>query len=85
MVEQVIRQKLPPGAQKSEFLLEHGMIDSIVSRCELKGKLSQFLTFLTGNEREYLTLHAARVNKKLPEELQELLMLADDGNSSPHR
>ncbi|NGX55651.1 MAG: Acetyl-coenzyme A carboxylase carboxyl transferase subunit beta [Chlamydiae bacterium] len=69
VVEQVIRQTLPPGAQKSEFLLKHGMVDCIVSRSDLKKKLGQFLAFLNGNEREYLTLHAARVNKKLPEEL----------------
>ena len=60
VVEQGIRQKLPEGAQKSEFLLKHGMIDCIVSRHQLKKKLGQFLTFLTGNEREFLTMHAAR-------------------------
>lgn len=58
VVEQVIRQKLPPGAQKSEFLLKHGMVDAIVRRSELKEKLAQFLDFLTGNEREFVTMHA---------------------------
>lgn len=57
VVEQVIRQKLPPGAQKSEFLLKHGMIDAIVPRHEMKKKLALFLDFLTGNEREYVTMH----------------------------
>ncbi len=52
VVEQTIRQKLPEGAQKSEFLLEKGMIDCIVNRHELKDKLFFFLDFLTGNERE---------------------------------
>lgn len=46
VVEQTIRQKLPPTAQKSEFLLNKGMIDCIVSRAELKKKLSFFLEFL---------------------------------------
>jgi acetyl-CoA carboxylase carboxyl transferase subunit beta len=46
VVEQTIGQKLPPGAQKSEFLLQKGMIDCIVPRSELKQKLKQFLTFL---------------------------------------
>lgn len=55
VVEQVIRQKLPPGAQKSEFLLKHGMIDCIVNRFELKKKLSFFLEFLCNNERQYLS------------------------------
>lgn len=47
VVEQTIRQKLPPTAQKSEFLLEKGMIDCIISRAELKEKLFFFLEFLT--------------------------------------
>lgn len=47
VVEQVIRQKLPKGAQKSEFLLEHGMIDAVVPRAELKKKLTQLLYFLS--------------------------------------
>lgn len=50
VIEQTIGQKLPPGAQKSEFLLEHGMIDCIVRRHELKGKLTEFLEFFTKAE-----------------------------------
>lgn len=46
VIEQTIKQQLPPGAQKSEFLLEHGMIDCIVNRRELKAKLAEFLEFL---------------------------------------
>ena len=78
VVEQVIRQKLPPGAQKSEFLLQHGMIDAIVKRRDLKAKLVQFLYFLTGNAREFVTLHAAR-SKRLPsKKLQELFLLTEE-------
>lgn len=51
IVEQVTGQKLPPGAQKSEMLLEKGMIDAIVKRSELKQKLQFFLSFFTGNAR----------------------------------
>ena len=50
VVEQTIRQKLPNTAQKSEFLLEKGMIDCIVNRSELKDKLAFFIGFLSGNE-----------------------------------
>lgn len=46
VVEQTIRQKLPPNAQKSEFLLERGMIDAIVPRAQLKNKIAFFLSFL---------------------------------------
>lgn len=47
VVEQVMREKLPEGAQRSEFLLKHGMIDAIVSRAEMKKKLSLVLHYLT--------------------------------------
>ncbi len=53
VVEQCIGQKLPPGAQKSEFLLEKGMVDCIVSRHILKDKISLILEFLTGNDKVY--------------------------------
>ncbi len=46
VIEQTIGQQLPPGAQKSEFLLKHGMIDCIVKRHELKNKLAQLLHYL---------------------------------------
>lgn len=52
VIEQTIGQQLPPGAQKSEFLLEHGMIDCIVNRHELKQKLADFLEFFKGNHTE---------------------------------
>ncbi len=55
VVEQTIGQKLPPKAQKSEFLLEKGMIDCIVNRHELKDKLFLLFEFLTGNERSYMS------------------------------
>lgn len=47
VIEQTIRQKLPPGFQKSEFLLEHGLIDMIVQRKSLKPTLSQLLGYLS--------------------------------------
>ena len=47
VIEQTIRQKLPAGFQRSEFLLEHGMIDMIVHRKNLKATLSQLLDYLS--------------------------------------
>ena len=47
VIEQTIREKLPEGFQRSEFLLEHGMIDAIVKRPEMRQKLSQLLTLLS--------------------------------------
>jgi len=46
VIEQTIRQKLPPGFQRSEFLLEHGMIDMIVDRRDLKRTLVRCLRLL---------------------------------------
>src|ERR1041385_6505633 len=43
VIEQTIRQQLPPGFQRSEFLLEHGMVDMVVSRRDLKATLSRTL------------------------------------------
>jgi len=47
VIEQTIKHKLPPGFQRSEFLLEHGFIDMIVQRKELKSTLSQLLDYLS--------------------------------------
>lgn len=52
VVEQTIGQKLPAGAQKSEFLLEKGMIDCIINRWELKEKLVYFLEFFQETARD---------------------------------
>ena len=49
VVEQTIGEKLPPEAQKSEFLLAHGMIDCIMQRHELKTKISSLIRCFTGN------------------------------------
>lgn len=54
VVEQTIGQKLPPGAQKAEFLLEKGMIDGIVKRRDLKRKLSFFVDFLHNSSHKDL-------------------------------
>src|SRR2546421_5497628 len=46
VIEQTIRQKLPEGFQRSEFLLQHGMLDAIVSRKELKSFIASSLDLL---------------------------------------
>ncbi len=46
VIEQTIRQKLPEGFQRSEFLLEHGFLDAIVPRKEMKGYLAEALTWM---------------------------------------
>ena len=46
VIEQTIRQKLPPGFQRSEFLLEHGMLDAVVARKDLKAYIARALDFM---------------------------------------
>ena len=50
VIEQTIRQKLPKDFQKSEFLLEHGMLDSIVDRREIRDFIIQLLNFMMNPE-----------------------------------
>ena len=47
VIEQTIRQKLPEGFQKSEFLLEHGLIDIIVNRKDLKSVISSLIDYFS--------------------------------------
>jgi acetyl-CoA carboxylase carboxyl transferase subunit beta len=49
VIEQTIRQKLPAGFQRSEFLLEHGMLDAVVHRKEMKPYIARALDFMAGS------------------------------------
>ncbi|WP_068877785.1 MULTISPECIES: acetyl-CoA carboxylase, carboxyltransferase subunit beta [unclassified Phenylobacterium] len=52
VIEQTIRETLPPGFQRSEFLMERGMVDQVVKRADLPEKLSSILkTLMMGRER----------------------------------
>jgi acetyl-CoA carboxylase carboxyl transferase subunit beta len=46
VIEQTIRQKLPQGFQRSEFLLEHGMLDAVVHRKQIKSYIARALEFM---------------------------------------
>lgn len=49
VIEQTIRQKLPEGFQRAEFLLDHGMLDAVVERKDLKSFIVQSLSFMSPN------------------------------------
>ncbi len=51
VIEQSVQQKLPAGFQRAEFLLEHGMLDAIVPRAELRATLARLLDLLAGPPR----------------------------------
>jgi acetyl-CoA carboxylase carboxyl transferase subunit beta len=46
VIEQTIREKLPEGFQRAEYLLEHGMLDMVVHRRDLKETLGRLVTLL---------------------------------------
>jgi acetyl-CoA carboxylase carboxyl transferase subunit beta len=52
VIEQTIREKLPEGFQRAEYLLEHGMIDMVVPRSELRQRLALLIGYLAPEERE---------------------------------
>jgi acetyl-CoA carboxylase carboxyl transferase subunit beta len=49
VIENTLKTKLPPGFQRSEFLLSHGMVDCVVPRAQLKQTIHQLLVHLGGN------------------------------------
>ncbi len=51
VIEQTVREKLPKGFQRSEFLLEKGAVDRIVDRRELKQELTELLSILSGKHK----------------------------------
>jgi acetyl-CoA carboxylase carboxyl transferase subunit beta len=51
VIKDTTQSELPPGFQTAEFLLDHGLIDAIVPRKELKPRLIEYLTFLTANQK----------------------------------
>ncbi|NVK01319.1 MAG: acetyl-CoA carboxylase carboxyl transferase subunit beta, partial [Oceanospirillaceae bacterium] len=48
VIEQTVREKLPEGFQRSEFLLEHGQVDMIIHRKEMRERLGKILRQLQG-------------------------------------
>jgi len=51
VIEQTIKQKLPPGFQRSEFLREHGFVDMVIERKDLKETLAKSIKMLKGNKK----------------------------------
>ncbi|MGR2668762.1 hypothetical protein [Vibrio campbellii] len=49
VIEQTVREKLPDGFQQSEFLLEHGALDMIVERRDMRKRIGQLIAKLTNN------------------------------------
>ena len=71
VIEQTMKQKLPKGFQRSEFLLEHGFVDEIVERPKMKEALASYLRMHSEEARQKETIidiNAAPVQEKMGEE-----------------
>jgi len=64
VIAQTVRQELPKGFQTSEFLLEHGFIDQICVRSELKDRLFQLLRYVVKDQPAFATRKTAKIPKK---------------------
>jgi acetyl-CoA carboxylase carboxyl transferase subunit beta len=51
VIEQTVREKLPEGFQRSEFLMEKGAIDLIVDRRQMRDEIASLLSLMTGGQR----------------------------------
>jgi len=67
VIEQTVREKLPEGFQRSEFLLEHGAIDMIIDRREIRSRLAGILSLLTAQRKSQL--HPSGIKTNPPCEL----------------
>jgi acetyl-CoA carboxylase carboxyl transferase subunit beta len=72
VIEQTVREKLPEGFQRSEFLQEHGAIDMIIDRREMRDKIASILSILTASKTltsaSESTVIAVEAVKSLPEQ-----------------
>ncbi|MFT4542692.1 MAG: acetyl-CoA carboxylase carboxyl transferase subunit beta [Planctomycetota bacterium] len=76
VIASTIKQELPPGFQRSEFLLEKGQIDMIVSRIEMRARLSQLIDYGTASWEGY----ARRI---IPQEASELELSGSKKSAEP--
>ena len=92
VIEQTIREKLPEGFQRSEYLLEHGMIDMVVHRHKLRETLSRICRLLMDARRDELSMGVSELdeqpeNEQAPdeggvEEAEFEDIVQDDGEST---
>ncbi|WP_157014294.1 acetyl-CoA carboxylase, carboxyltransferase subunit beta [Mesorhizobium xinjiangense] len=71
VIEQTIREKLPEGFQRSEYLMEHGMVDMVVSRLELKETIARLLKMLLNTPLEEAEAEPEEVEVIVAEPVEE--------------
>jgi acetyl-CoA carboxylase carboxyl transferase subunit beta len=93
VIEQTIREKLPDGFQRSEYLLEHGMIDMVVHRHDLRDTLSRLCSLLVTERKHRAGMNNVKMRKKaaaagaspeikLPATAEQLAVAKPTGDSS---
>ncbi len=80
VIEQTIRENLPDGFQKAEYLLAHGMIDMVVHRFELRPTIARILRFLLRPNLDPDAEQPVERQRKAPEEVLPALADAGDGS-----
>jgi acetyl-CoA carboxylase carboxyl transferase subunit beta len=66
VIEQTIRQKLPEGFQRSEFLVEHGMLDLVVDRRDMKTTIARALRFMRAEPAQTAAVEAGPMAMAVP-------------------
>jgi acetyl-CoA carboxylase carboxyl transferase subunit beta len=79
VIEQTIRENLPEGFQKAEYLLEHGMIDMVVHRFELRPTVARIIRFLLRPNLDPDAEQPVERRRKAPEEAPIALVEAGEG------
>jgi acetyl-CoA carboxylase carboxyl transferase subunit beta len=79
VIEQTIRESLPEGFQKAEYLLEHGMVDMVVHRFELRPTVARIIRFLLRPNLDPDAEQPVERRRKTPEPAPIALIEADDG------
>jgi acetyl-CoA carboxylase carboxyl transferase subunit beta len=83
VIEQTIREKLPEGFQKAEYLLEHGMIDMVVHRFELRPTVARIVRLLLQPKLEPCAELPAERRRKAPEEAPLALLEVAEDDAAP--
>ncbi|MCI5077575.1 acetyl-CoA carboxylase, carboxyltransferase subunit beta [Oricola sp.] len=82
VIEQTIREKLPEGFQRSEYLLEHGMVDMVVHRHELRPTIARLLRILTKRPAENMVLPAPEPAEETEDVEQDIAAAPEPAETS---
>jgi acetyl-CoA carboxylase carboxyl transferase subunit beta len=83
VIEQTIREKLPDGFQTAEYLLDHGMIDMVVHRHEMRETLSKLCSLLVTERKHRPGMNNVKIRAKAAGGTLEINLPATAGRSSP--